>query len=118
MMLVLFEERANLRAKALGAARHDEAGKLDGLALPYLIEEVGEDQRALLFLHQLHQPTQTSAQDLEHRHGNIGPPALLLDLLDEGQLLLHHRNAGLRFQRGGQFHHRIAEPGEASAASQ
>ncbi len=109
------QERARLGAEPLEVVRSGEAGQVHRCLVAHLVLEVGVDRLALLLLDQLDQRAEPLADALQHRQRHVLPPLVGLHVLDQRQLLPHHRDARLFLQQPGDRLHLVAQPLEAPA---
>jgi hypothetical protein len=79
-------------------------GKLNLDALAHRVDEVGVDDVLLRALDQGHEGPQLVPGLLQHRVGDVDPPLVGLDLLDEWELAGDDRDRLLILQRPGDLH--------------
>ena len=92
---------AGLSAETVPVGAWQDAGKLDHGAFAELVGEVRVDDRALGLVDEPDQGTDPSPGELEHRQGDVDPPLVAAELVEELLLGLHRGDGGLAEQGGG-----------------
>ena len=110
VVLVVAEVGAGLGAEAFPVGAGGDAGQLDDGALAELVFEVGVDDGALGLLHELHQAADPAAGQLEHRQGDVDPPLVAGELVEQQLLGRDRGDRGLAEQGGGDVLDLLAEP--------
>jgi hypothetical protein len=101
VIFVGLEEVAHLGAEARHVAGRTQAIDVDRRRRPEIVLEIGVDRRPAPYFDQLDEVAQPAAHRLEHRHGDVLPVEVGLDLLDQFQFPLDHRHVGNLFQQAG-----------------
>ena len=78
-----------------------DAGELDDGGVAELVLEVGVDDGALGLVDEPHQAPDPAAGQLEHRQGDVDPPLVPGELVEQLLLGLDRRDGGLAEQGGG-----------------
>ena len=77
------------------------AQQVERRGLTDLVLEVGEQQVPIPLLDESNEVSQLLADLLQHHDGDVLPPFLGLELLQDHELLPHHRDVGLFFEHRG-----------------
>ena len=118
VVLMRTEKRACLRAELLKVVLRRVAEQVNLGLGSHLVFEVGVDDLPLLLFNQAHEQPQSLPRILEHGRGDVLPPVVGLDLFDQEQLLLDHRDARLFFEQAGDRAHLIPQPVEPRLVTQ
>ena len=93
--------RRNARAfasKALHVLWWRDAEKIERRRFAHLVFEVRVQNISAPLLDELNEVSQFFADLLQHHHGDVLPPFLGLEFLQDNELLPHHRDVGLLFE--------------------
>jgi hypothetical protein len=110
MVLVLAEVGTGFRAEALPVGAGGDAGEVDDAALAELVGEVGVDDRALGLLCEPHERANSAPGQLEHRQGDVNPPPVAGQLVEQLLLRLDRRDRRLAEERASDVLDLLAEP--------
>ena len=110
VVLVVAEVGAGLGAEPFPVRARGDAGQVDDGALADLVVEVGVDDGPLGLLHEPHQGADPAPGQLEHRQGDVDPPLVAGQLVEQLLLRLDRGDRGLAEQGGGDVLDLLAEP--------
>ena len=72
-----------LGAEPLPVRARRDAGEVDDAGFAELVREVGVDDAPLGLLHEPHQPAEPAARELQHRQGDVDPPLVAGDVVEQ-----------------------------------